>query len=107
MVKKRGFWKNACLKQSNTLPMLTYLNRMSAKGLHAVGMSRFKNEFDQNKNVRYVYAVCNVHSEDYYREVGRWERVFEYKYPYEYISDTDYQKQKNAYNKITEFFCKE
>ena len=59
--------------------MLTYLNRMSAKGMHLTGLNRFKNEFEQDKDVRYLYAICNVQSEDYYSEVRRWERVCEYK----------------------------
>ena len=59
--------------------MLTYLNRMSAKGYHIVKLGRFKNTFDENTHVRYLYAICNTHTEDYYSEVGSWEKVFEYK----------------------------
>ena len=79
MIKKRGFWRNAFLNQSNTLGMLTYLNRMSVKGLHVTRLGRFKNEFDENEGERYIYAICNLATEDYYGEVGRWERLFEYK----------------------------
>lgn len=59
--------------------MLIYLNRMSAKGLHLMRLGRFKNTFEDDKDKRYIYAICNTHTEDYYSEVGRWERVFEYK----------------------------
>ncbi len=59
--------------------MLTYLNRMSAKGLHVTKLGRFKNTFDKNEDVRYIYAICTPQSEDYYSEVGRWEKAFEYK----------------------------
>ena len=79
MIKKRGFWRNALLSQSKTLGMLTYLNRMSAKGLHVTRLGRFKNDFDQNEGERYIYAICSPATEDYYSEVGRWERLFEYK----------------------------
>ena len=37
------------------------------------------NAFDENENERYIYAICNPATEDYYSEVGRWERLFEYK----------------------------
>ena len=79
MIKKRGFWKNAFLKRGNLLPMLRYLNRMSARGLHIVRLGRFKNAFDEDKNKRYIYAICNPRTEDYYNEVGRWEKIFEYR----------------------------
>ena len=79
MIKKRGFWRNALLNPLRTLPMLTYLNRMSAKGYHITKSGRFKNTFDENKHIRYLYAICNTRTEDYYSEVGSWEKVFEYK----------------------------
>ena len=79
MIKKRGFWRNALLNPLRTLPMLTYLNRMSAKGYHITKSGRFKNTFDENKHIRYLYAICNTQTEDYYSEVGSWEKVFEYK----------------------------
>ncbi len=79
MIKKRGFWRNALLNPLRTLPMLTYLNRMSAKGYHITSSGRFKNTFDENKHIRYLYAICNTRTEDYYSEVESWEKVFEYK----------------------------
>lgn len=59
--------------------MLRYLNGMSARGLHIKRLRRFKNEFDENKDERYLYAICCPETEDYYKEVDGWERLFEYK----------------------------
>lgn len=94
MVKKRGFWKNASLKRGEALPMLRYLNKMSARGLHIKRLNRFKNEFEENKDERYLYAICRPETEDYYKEVDGWERLFEYRslvfygkrFPREFVS---------------------
>lgn len=59
--------------------MLRYLNGMSARGLHIKCLRRFKNEFEENKDERYLYAICCPETEDYYKEVDGWERLFEYR----------------------------
>jgi hypothetical protein len=78
-IKKSSFFLNRGFNAKNRFKMQSYLNEMSANGLHITKIGRFSCTFTEDGGVRYLYSICGEGEESIYSLESGWTHFCNYK----------------------------
>ncbi len=78
-VTKSSFFRNRAFSAKNKFKMQSYLNYMSANGLHISEIRKSKCRFTEDASVRYIYSICGQGDDALYTEQSGWTHFCNYK----------------------------
>ncbi len=78
-IKKSSFFRNRSFSAKSRFKMQSYLNKMSANGMHISKIGRSKCFFDEDASVRYLYSICGDEEDGLYTEGSGWVHFCNYK----------------------------